>query len=157
MKLILLLALASGIGWGQVALPQNWAGAGTAYNSESRPAVAGWFSYATSISQKAQLYSFTSHDVFVSSAKPYTVQTSVRSGLATVVRTLGPVIVLGFCDAGFAAGGTNVGGSFSGGGIGIIRLGKTDWTIALAARVVKSSINSTGNQTVYELGLGKQF
>ena len=154
MRFIFILSLAASC-WGQVLLPQNWAGAGAAYNSETRPAVAGWFSYAVLISQKGSLYSFTSHDVFLSSVKPYTVETSVRSGLATVVRSVGPIIVLGFGDAGFTAGGTSIGGAFSGGGIGVIRLGKTNWTLELAARVIKSSINPTGNQTVYEIGAGR--
>jgi hypothetical protein len=139
----------------QTALPQNWAGAGAALNQSSKPPVAGWFAYATLISEKGQLYSISTHDVFLSSTKPYTVQSSARTGLATVLRTIGPLVVLGLGDAGMVAGGTALGGAFSAGGIGVLRLGKTNWTIALGARVIKTSTG--GNQNVYEFGTGRTF
>ncbi len=135
--------------------PENFAAAGGAFNQSSKPPLAGWFSYGVKISDKGMLFSFTTHDVLLSQAKPYTVQTSVRTGLATVLRTLGPIIILGLGDAGMAAGGTSVGGAFSGGGIGIIRLGKTNWAIALGGRVIKTA--NGGSQTVYELGFGRSF
>lgn len=155
LRLALVLFAFAAACFAQSALPQNWAGVGAGLNQASRPPVAGWFSYATLISQSGQLYSFSTHDVFLSQAKPYTVQTSVRTGLATVLRTIGPLVVLGLGDAGLAAGGTSVGGAFSGGGIGVLRLGKTSWTIAAGARVLKTSTG--GSQTVYELGLGRTF
>src|SRR5579872_6507856 len=88
--------------WPQ-ALPANFACAGSAFNAASHPPVAGFFSYATLISDRGQLYSFSTHDVFLSQTKPYTVQSSVRTGLATVFRTLGPIVILGVGDAGVAA------------------------------------------------------
>lgn len=137
------------------ALPQAWAGAGAAYNAYAGPPVNGWASYALLISAKAQVYSFTTHDLTSSTAKPYTVQTSVRSGLATVLRTLGPIVILGFGDAGLAAAGTSAGSAFSGGGVGLIRLGKTQWTIALGGRQLKTAIG--GSQTIWEMGFGRMF
>jgi hypothetical protein len=137
------------------ALPQNWAGAGGAFTPATSPQAAGWASYATLISQTTQAYSFTSHDIFLSANLPHTVLSSVRTGIALVMRRAGPLTVLGLGDAGVAAGGTSAGGAYSGGGIGILQIGKTSWTLCAAVRVVKTTIG--GTQNVYEFGLGRLF
>lgn len=154
MRLISLLAICIACSGQQ--LPSNWAGAGGSYNAASRPVVAGWFSYANLLSEKGQIYSITTHDLFLSQAKPYTVQSSVRTGIAAVVRQFGPITVLGLGDAGMAAGGSSIGGAFSGGGIGLIKLGKTNWSIALGARILQAA-TAGGSQTIYTIGFGRTF
>lgn len=136
-------------------LPQNWAGAGGAYDPTSRPQVAGWTSYATLVSEKAGLYSFTTHDITSTKNHPYTIQTSVRTGIAVVLRTIGPLVILGLGDGGMAGSGDTVGGAFSGGGVGILRLGKTTWTLVTAVRHLKTATG--GSQNTYQMGVGKTF
>lgn len=132
-------------------LPANFAAAGAAYS----PGWAGWASYANLISEKGQLYSFTTHDITRTASKPYTLQSSVRTGFATVMRRAGPITVLAFGDAGMSAAGTSLGGAFSGGGVGIVQLGKTNWAVVVAARTLKTAIG--GQQQVYEVGFGRIF
>jgi|SRR5579859_576013 len=134
-------------------LPSQWMGAGAAWNQNTTPQIAGWASYAKLVSGKGQTYSFTSWDVTSSKKTPFTAQTSARTGLAAVIRQLGPITVLGFGDAGMATSVSNFAGAFSGGGIAVIKLGKTNFTIELAARVLK--VASQPNQVVYEIGLGR--
>lgn len=134
-------------------LPNQWMGAGAAWNQNTTPQIAGWASYAKLVSAKGQTYSFTSWDITSSKAKPYTAQTSARTGLATVIRQFGPITLLGFGDAGMATSVSNFAGAFSGGGIVAIKLGKTDFTINLAARVIK--VASQSNQVIYEFGFGR--
>lgn len=142
----------------QQQLPSNWAGAGAAYNSFASPKVSGWASYATLISEKGMIYSFTTHEVTSSTRHPFTIQTSIRSGLATVVRRFGPVVILGFGDAGMAGAGSSVGGSFSGGGIAIIQLGKAGrTTLSVSVRNVKSNVGLGQSQQPIEFGVGRTF
>lgn len=135
------------------SLPNSWMGAGAAWDQYTTPQVAGWASYAKLVSSSGQLYSFTSWDATSSRARPYTAQTSVRSGLASVVRRFGPVYLLGFGDAGMAAAAGDFGGAFSGGGIVVIKLGKTNFTLELAARVLK--VAGQTNHVIYEFGFGR--
>ena len=146
---VAVLVLITGVLYGQStpALPSNWVGAGAAYP------VAGWASYATLMSSKGQVYSFSSWDATVTKTRPHVIQSSARSGLATVLRTWGPVTLLGFAEAGVAAAQTTTTGAFSGGGVGVLKIGKTAWTIEVAVRVLKTPIN--GQQNEYELGTGR--
>lgn len=135
------------------ALPNNWAGAGAAYTNFVNPPISGWFSYAVLLSERGALYSFTTHDITSSRTKPYTIQTSIRTGLATLVRRIGPIAMLGFGDAGVAGAGESIGGAFSGGGIGILQIGRTNWTLEIAVRRIKTTIGET--QSVFEFGAGR--
>lgn len=150
----LLFILAAAAAFAQPAgqkLPANWYGAGASY---AAPQVAGWVSYAGLVSRPQQLYSYTTHDITrVASPGPARLQSSTRTGFAAVVRTLGPLIILGYGDGGTALAGDHGGGAFSGGGIGILRLGRTCWTIAAAVRSLKTSIG--GSQTVVAVGIGR--
>jgi hypothetical protein len=133
-------------------LPANWAGAGSAWNPNSKPPVAGWVSYATTLKSGSGNYSFTSYDILLSKkSQPIT---SARTGFATILRQYGPVLILGFGDAGIAAGATVTASAFSGGGVAVIQLGK-GWSIALPARYIKSAAGV--NQMVYEIGIGRSF
>lgn len=136
-------------------LPNNWAGTGAAYASFARPPVSGWFSYAVLVSEKGALYSFTTHDITSSKTRPYTIQTSVRTGLATLIRRIGPIALLGFGDAGMAGAAESLGAAFSGGGIGILQIGRTNWTLEIAVRRIKTTIGAS--QSVYEFGAGRTW
>lgn len=155
MKTVLALVLFVGIGFGQnlPPLPNQWFGAGAAYNASTKPAIAGWASYAHLMSGSAQTYSFTSYDVTSLNPKTFTAQSSVRTGLATVIRCYKNACLLGYGDLGVAVSASNLGGAFSGGGIGVIRIGKSQWTGLVAARVIKTSLGP--QQAVYEIGVGR--
>jgi hypothetical protein len=131
-------------------LPQNWYGAGASWNGQA----AGWASYAHLLSSSGQVYSYTTYDVTRTKERPY-VTSSARTGAAIVLRTLGPLTILGLADAGVATASTVTSGAFSGGGLAFVRLGKTDWTICGGARVVKAAATGAGDQTVYEAGIGR--
>ncbi len=134
--------------------PQAWAGAGGAWNSTARPQVTGWVSYAVLLSEKGQVYSYTSQDLIPLRVNHLlTIQSSTRTGLATVFKQLGPITILAYGDAGIASIGTVTGGAFAGGGIAVIRLGKTNWTIEAGARLLKSSVG--GEQPIYTIGWGR--
>lgn len=139
------------------SLPANWFGAGAAYSNVSKPAVSGWFSYAILLSASAKIYSFTTHDLTSTRSKPYTIQSSVRSGIAPLLRQIGPVSILGFGDAGMAGAQQSVAGAFSGGGIVVWRLGKTDWTLVASVRELKSNVSGAETQQIYEFGLGRTW
>ena len=135
-----------------VNLPTNWAGVFATYGTKA----GGSFSYATLLSGKGQIYSFTTYDesVVKSTTGGYVVQSSPRTGFATLFRNIGPVYLFVFGDAGTSTTGTNTGGAFGPGGMCLVRLGKTDWTIQGAVRYIKNTLPSLPDQTIYELGFG---
>ena len=79
------------------------------------------------------------------------------SGTSTFFGSLGPSQTVEiFAGGSFDPNATaNVGGAFSGGGIGIWRIGKTDWTVAGSARLLKTATG--GSQAIYEVGFGRVF
>jgi hypothetical protein len=97
-----------------VQYPRNWGGAGAAYNSFVKPPLSGWISLANFISDKGPVDSFSTIDITSARTKPFTSQTSVGTGLATVIRQFGPVTILGFGVAGASMVATNLGGAFAG-------------------------------------------
>jgi hypothetical protein len=141
-----------------VAQPSNWVGSGAAFNQAASPQINGWASYATLLSKPQLLYSFSSYDVTpIRLSGKLTIQTSARTGFAMVIRQLGPITLLGLLDGGMAAAGTGagqtVGSAFSGGGIAVWKLGKTNWTVAAAYR----RLQTTAPQDVFEIGFGRTF
>ena len=138
-------------------LPVNWFGTGAAYSSLSRPGISGWYSYALLLSNSARIYSFTTHDITSTRTRPYTLQSSVRTGIAPVIRQFGPVTILGFGDAGMAGADNSIAAAFSGGGVVVVQLGKTDWTVVGCVRQFKSNVAGADSQQIYELGFGRTW
>ncbi len=133
--------------------PSWWYGTGAGWNSYAAPEVNAWFSYGTLVSKKRELYVITSWDATSAKEQSYAVQTSVRTGLATIVKRMGPVTVVGLGEMGAAASGSNLGVAFGTGGLGVMRLGKTDWTLVFGARVIKTALSN--QQTIFEFGIGR--
>jgi hypothetical protein len=163
MKLAIYLPLVASIALAQSApqptepalpLPQNFAVAFVALNQYSTPQINGGASYARLISTSNALYSFTSYDVTSVKPKPFTVQTSTRTGIAAVIRQYGPLVIVGLGDAGVAAAANNLGGAFSGGGLAIYRL-KNGFAITGGMRILKTSLNDV--QHIYEIGFGRSW
>jgi hypothetical protein len=141
------------------ALPQEWAAAGAAWNQYARPEVNAWASYSHLISCSGQIYSYTTEDFMSARGR---MQQSIRTGFAAVLRCVGPLCLLVLGDAGLAtgtaSGATTIGGAMSYGGIGILRLGSTLWTLAVAVRPVRSTVAQPGDktQTLFEFGIGRR-
>jgi hypothetical protein len=155
MKTTILLLAAALAAFAQTPLPSNWIGVGVALNQQASPQINGWASYAALLSRSGGVYSFSSYDVTpIKQAGKYTIQTSTRSGFALMIRTLGPITVLGLADAGIAASSLATTAAYSGGGIALWKLGSTAWTMEIAARRIKAG---SGITTVYEAGFGRSF
>jgi hypothetical protein len=131
------------------ALPNNWVGAWASWDGR----FGGGASYATLISGKGQVYSFTSYMQTVAPTKPFKLLNSTETGLAMLMRQMGPISLFAFAQGGQTNNGTTVSASFSGGGLVTIRLGKTNWDIAAAIQPSTSGV--TGQMRAYKLGLGR--
>jgi hypothetical protein len=154
--LILLPAVASAQTSADPQLPSQFVSAGTAYNQASTPQIQGWGSYAHQIS--GPLYSYSTYDVTALPGTPVpgkpvlpTLQYSARTGVAVHVTNFGRLSLWGLGDAGVAATGETVVGSFSGGGFGAVQFGK-GWAAMLVMRIVRNAVS--GTQYVPEIGIG---
>ena len=141
--------------------PQNWGGAGASYNQAATPQVSGWGAFATLLSNSGPIYSFTEYQITSAKTKPWTAQTSTTTGIATPLKVLLPskdgtwtISVFGMATGGLATSQSTVSGAFAGGGVGIIRVGKTNWDIVLGAQFLSTAANK---QTVYSFGIGRSF
>lgn len=120
MKLIAFAALLSLTLAAQSPAPvlQNWAGAGSLYNSSYSPHYSGWAALALPVSATAQAYSFTLYQAVPVSGKTPTISTT--TGVATLLRTFkiqdGALYFIGLATAGVATSSTATTGAFAGGG-----------------------------------------
>lgn len=127
----------------------------TGYAS-THPQPAGGMVLATEISASQQIYSFNETDwipVRQTGTNKYTVQTSARSGFATMLRKFGPATLYALADAGVATNGGATGAAYAGGGVLTIPL-KSGWILFPGVRMLKSSVG--GTQVVLGLGIGKE-
>jgi hypothetical protein len=130
------------------ALPGNWVGTGATYSSAAHPRIGAWVSLAILANRQTGIYSYSSYDILPRAGKVPT--TAARTGVALLLRQVGPVYVLGLGTAGASTSATATTGSFSGGGAAVYRF-KTSWSVLLEAQVV----NQTG-KTV-RLGFGREW
>jgi len=150
MRLALLFALAlSAAAQTPTQPPKEFLAVGASAGAGS---YTGWGSYAHLVSADQRIYSFTTYDVSKIQVKPFLLQTSVRTGVAIYMRSIGPIELYGLGDAGVSYTSTNVGSALSGGGMAALHLGKTHWSIIVPVRVLKTAQSSS--QTVYEIGIG---
>lgn len=149
---VILLALAllpSGAQAQQAALVDLVA-AGANWNQYNSPQISGSVLYARLISGRT--YSFNLVDITSKALKPFTVQTSIATGVGQHILDMGPAHVYAVTAFGVAAGGTNVGGSFTAGGCAVIPIKHSGWAIVPNVRVLKSSLNDV--QAIYGIGVG---
>jgi len=151
MKSLVGLLLAS-IAFCQSPLPSGWAGGGVSYGVHG----GGWVSTAFLVNSKTETYSFTTFEETLSKTKPYLIISSVRSGACTVMKSLGNFSLLGCLDVGSATSGTNAGLAYSGTGVGVYKIGKTNWTILVPVRYVKTAAPAA-TSTILELGIGRSW
>lgn len=126
-------------------------GGGASFNQYSEPQISGNLIYAHKVSEG--LYSFNLVDLTSKTAEPFTVTTSITTGLAQYVRTIGRARVYVVGTFGVSAGGEDVGSAFSSGGAAVIPLGSKGWCLLPNVRVLKSSLTSEF-QAVYGLSFG---
>lgn len=142
---ILLPVLLMSIGYGQ-----SFFGAGFSSLPQSSPKPSGWAAVSILANKAAQVFSFSEMD-FTPAGKR--VQTSVRTGMATPLRSIGNVQIYGLADAGTATVGTSSGSAFSGGGIALVPVGPKGWQMVFGVRVLKTAVG--GSQSVIEFGFGR--
>jgi hypothetical protein len=136
--------------------PQNFVGVGYLYNPSGSPKSTGWASYGKLIDPKSTSYFFTTEDAIMVRTPTLQLQTSARVGVATLMKTLGPVQIFGIVDGGGATTGTASGGAASGGGLAQIPIGKSHYHFAAGFRIFKTS-TSSGTPKAYEFGFFKDF
>lgn len=144
----------------QVSSPpaQNFAGAGAAYNPVAPSnKTTGWATYGHLLDAKSQTYFFTTEDAIIVKNPSLTLQTSVRVGFGTLMKTLGPVKLYGIGDGGGATTGTTSGGAASLGTFGLIKLGKKDYYFGAGYRVIITSNSSQSTNKIWEAGFFKSW
>lgn len=128
---------------------ENFIAGGIAFNQYSVPQISGALLYAQRIGEG--LYSYSLVDVVSKTVRPFVATTSITTGLAQHVRSIGKIRVYISGTGGVAAGGENLGFSWSAGGAAVVPLGG-GWKLLPGVRVIKSSI--TDFQGVYSLMIG---
>ena len=132
--------------------PNELAAAGMAWNEAASPQLNGWATYARLIGKG--VYSLSTYDISPVKIEGSTIpslQAQLRTGIAIYMRQFGRLSIYGLGDAGIATTGDTTGGSFGGGGLGIVTLGK-GWCVFVPIRLMRNNV--TGTQVVYELGVG---
>lgn len=131
-------------------LPQKeFVSIGASWNQYSAPQISGTLLYAHQIS--GGTYSFNLIDVISKSVKPFVVTTSISTGIAQCLRNIGPAKVFAVSTVGVAAGGENVGYSWTAGGCVVIPM-KKGWSLMPHVRVIKSSLSDF--QGIWGLSIG---
>ena len=154
-KLLLNLLVVAAMAFGQSATPQGFVAAGAGWNPYTTPQASGWASYGYLINEKQELYWFTTEDITSSSKRPFTIQTSIRTGLATPLKKIGRLTVMGLFDIGGASSSISSGLAGSTGSIGTFRLTK-NWYAVGGFRVLKIN-GMEGTPKLYEVGFGYTF
>jgi hypothetical protein len=106
-------------------------------------------SLVIAVNKANAIYSYSSYDVQPVAGK--IPMTSARTGVATILKQIGPVYVLGLATAGGAATSTATTGSFAGGGAVVYRYKTSPWTGIFEVQVV----SNTGR--TIRLGIGRTF
>jgi hypothetical protein len=139
---------------GQAALPTNYVGIGAGYNGGTIPNLNVTASFATLITKSAGLYSFTSGDYYSARTKPYGVTSSLRTGIAMVLRNWQRFTILEMFNAG--AAGVSAGGiapSLGIGAIGALKL-PGGWALAIDIHEADAIANKQAwtLQSVFQVG-----
>ena len=133
-------------------------GAGGSYNQTGIPQFSLNVYYGHKVA--VNLYSFTFVDIFArtldttglpANSPRFSITTAPTTGLAQKLRDIGPIKVYVLGTIGGAAGGTNVGWSYTTGGFAYIPIRK-DYHIILNFRALKSSITEV--QGIYGVAFG---
>lgn len=159
MKLLLSIILYASLAFGQSATtppdPTGFVAFGSGWNPYTNPQVNGWASYAYLIDAKSSLWLYTTEDITSASKHPFTIQTSIRTGLATPIKTWGRLQIIALADGGMASSTLNNGAAASFGTIDMFRITKS-WYIVAGFRMIKVQ-GVDGTPKLYEFGMGHSF
>jgi hypothetical protein len=134
------------------AQPSNYMGVGAGYNGGSAPNLNVTATYATLIGKSNNLYSFTSADYFTARTRPFSVTSSVRTGIAMAIRSWSHFTLLEMFNAGAADGPSGVMPSLGTGAIGMVTL---KGGLAVAVDIHEAKAVGNGNwalQSVLQVG-----
>jgi hypothetical protein len=134
---------------------QSFYAVGVSALPQSSPKPSGWACLAVLANTKAQLWSFSEMDYTAIRAPGptgFTVQSSILSGLATPLRTFGPVTMYALGAGGAATTGSTSSGAVTGGTIFYIPL-KNGNALVLGYEALKGV---AGTQQIIKIGFGKQ-
>jgi hypothetical protein len=130
----------------------NYVGIGAGYNGGTTPNLNVTATFATLITKSGGLYSFTSGDYYSARTKPYSVTSSLRTGVALVIRGWSRFTLLEMFNAGAAGGGGGVAPSLGVGVIGMVRL-KSGFALAVDVHEAKQVGNAQwALQSVLQVG-----
>ena len=130
---------------------QSFYGAGTSLLPQSSPKPTGWAVFGTLASSKGQIWSVSEVDFTRGTGK--LVQSSVRTGIATPMRSFGPVTIYVLGDAGAATVGSNSSAAFGTGSVALIPIRKSGYSVMIGFRAIQSAVG--GLQQTVEIGFGK--
>jgi hypothetical protein len=131
----------------------DYLAAGASYSKNAVPATSLNILVARRIG--TSLYSFTLMDVLPKSTQTATAMVSITTGLGQKIREIGPVKIFLVASIGGAAGGQDIGWSYSTGGCLIIPLGKGGISLMPNFRALKTSISDYQGIFGIMIGFGK--
>jgi hypothetical protein len=118
------------------AQSSNYVGIGAGYNGGTTPNFNVTATFATLITRSGGLYSFTSGDYYSARTKPYSVTSSLRTGVAMTIRSWSRFTLLEMFNAGAAGSAGGVAPSLGVGVIGMVRL-KNGFALAVDVHEAK--------------------
>jgi len=168
-KLLLLLVVMSALAFGQASttppttttlnvsvLPDNFVAMGAMYNPSGSARYTGWATYAHMLDRPSGTYFFTTEDVIpVTKTKPYTVQTSARVGIGTLMKQFGQIRLWAIVDGGGATTGIQSGGAAGGRTCLTFPVRKAYSMLGCYGVVISNIV--PGTPKVIELGFGKSW
>jgi hypothetical protein len=151
--LLLLCVICAICGSAFAQAPSQFVAAGVSWNQYAAPQISGSLLYAHRVA--GNTFSFSLVDITSKSVRPFTVQTSISTGLGQHMLDVGRGQVYAVTTVGLAAGAENVGGAWTGGGAVVVPVGKRGLAVMFSARTLKTSL--AGWQGMYTgwIGWGK--
>ncbi len=127
------------------------------FQTISHPELTGGAAIAIPLDQKQENYSFTTYDVTPRLIKnQFSIQTSVRTGIATSIKDIGPCRIFALVDGGYATTGESGSGAIGGGFTAVCPMFKLpSWKLLGGARIIKTA--EPGSPKSYQLGFGRSF
>lgn len=116
----------------------DFVAAGVSWNQYAAPQISGNLLYAHRL--KDQVYTFNFVDLVSKSYQPFTVATSITTGVGAKILEMGPAKVFATTGVGVLAGDKDVGYSWTSGWAATIPIGKKGWAVMPNVRVIKSSL-----------------
>ncbi len=137
--------------------PQKFYALFSNFQTISHPELTGGAAIAIPLDSKQENYSFTTYDVTPRLiASKFSIQTSVRTGIATQVKDIGPCRIFALVDGGYATTGENGSGAIGGGFTAVCPMFKVpSWKILGGARIIKTA--DPGSPKSFQLGFGRSF